>query len=270
MGRKSSYRSKEKKYCVNKQSCNKWLANNSRGYRRAMILDTEQFVTTKALLGAGVRKVVCPQMDGDVLRSMKRRLRDYRRRSAGFDGVELVDSTLAELLDASGSALMKNNLLVWVDAEGTWDCPVKTGTSVHTDVKNLIRRFADSSATRLMLAITVSSRSCDNQMELGTTETLLYRDIDAAVERCGVYKTIRAGAKYPGMCFVVVELKRTRTPDWTVGDKVSVRWKGEYGRWGSGLYRGVVEAIDSETATVGYPGNQYEYHPVEALLSPTQ
>jgi hypothetical protein len=270
---RSRYDQRKKSSCPFKRTFNAWVSKHSRGFRNAIVLDTSYFATSRALLdNHDINKIVAPQNDKEIYRKMKRNLRDHRHNNTEWSRVDVLNGTMADVIKRHGHAAMRENLLVWHDATATWDNPKEVGTSVHADIKEIIRTFGASKSKRLLCAVTISTRDSvhTHSMQLGDIRTVITRDIDVEVARFpGLVKTIRAEKPYPQMLFFAFELTRTVPLKLAVGDRVRIWWDA-CAHWGAGWYDGDIKKICRGRFTVLYPGDMWEEHSEDKLIRPAE
>jgi hypothetical protein len=268
-----------------KIKCNQRLGRIARHYRRAIVLDSEWLLTSKTMVEAKVESIMVPQINPKTLAIMRKRIRDRVRRGSGWAGVQVSGTTMIRALRANRGALVRQNLLIWLDAMNTWNSAAATGSSVHADFCEMVDMFASGTAKRWTCALTTATRSKDtaNQLELGDTKAVVLRDIIRAVDRHpGIHVDLVDQLAYPQMLFVIVELRRSGDAfvqpapvvqparpsgarEWRVGDRVRVAWKASK-EWSAGVYSGVVTKIAGARYTVVYDKAGWNFQSADQLM----
>ena len=176
----------------------------------AIILDTEYFKTTEAILEHNpmITSIVCPQLDYSTFKKMKGA---HQKKQLGKT-VSVVYSTMGDLISPLMTELCipSSKVIVWHDAMATWENKTKQNTAIKDDVRLIFKTFEQSPSDNMILAITTSTRShvTGERMHLGGNRDVVVADIVDMAFECNVRIQICDMFAYPRMFFVAIRVSK--------------------------------------------------------------
>ena len=256
-----------------KAKFNALLARHAPVYGAALTLDTAAFRTTRALMGANPAiAVTCPQQSARDLAEMRR----AQSRDPALSSVRLVAGDMSRFLLDHGARLFDapGGLMIIYDGSSCWTTRGVTSSigaddddaawgSTQANVQTIIRLFAESSARRAMLSVTVATRGGAPKL-VGGHRARLMSDFDEHANRHAVdYRPLEQLAYKSGMLFVAFELhRRVALP--CVGSAVKVAWPAGDPTflhfWPAGFVAGRVIEHRGHQARVLYEDGSSDWH----------
>ena len=209
-----AYPSKTKASDRYKAKCNACIGRLASHCTSAVVLDTSFFKTTRSILktNPAIESVTCPQMDTAEFKRMRR----ARSRLPNRDNVVTLHGTMRDVIDTHLPCILKagSRVMVWHDAMSTWSAESRTSTSIKADIARILQIFARSSATNMILAVTVCTRShqAGENVFMGGNRTMVCADIMDMAQTTSTDLRIRLldELAYPQMFFSVWEVHQCK------------------------------------------------------------